>query len=143
LRFLQESGIIVPESLPADEETLPLDFTRLSYRGIGELQSRYAVRHAHAIYNVALLDADITNLKRELRISQSKFRILHKEEMKNISDAMMEDDLEISALLDQIAGVETKRTILSAVADGYAGIQAAASREITRRTSEEPAKHQP
>jgi hypothetical protein len=96
LRFLAEAGIIVPGNLPADDENIPLDFTRLSFRGIGELQSRYAVRHAHALYNLALLDSSLVRLRRDLRISQAKFRIRHKDELKNISDAMMEEDEEIS-----------------------------------------------
>jgi hypothetical protein len=136
LAALAESGIIVPEKIPADNETLPLDFTRLSFRGIGEIQSRYAVRYAHVIWNVAILDADITRLRRDLRIAQSKFRIRHKDEMKNIADAMMEDDQEISDFLDRISEIEVKKTLLDAVSKSYDSIAKAASREISRRTAE-------
>lgn len=136
MRSLSASGIIVPEEIPADNETLPLDFTRLSFRGIGEIQSRYAVRYAHVIWNLALLDADVTRLRRDLRIAQSKFRIRHKEEMKNIADAMMEDDEEISDYLDRITDVEIKQKLLDAVAKSYDAISKAASREISRRTAE-------
>jgi lipoate-protein ligase A len=88
------------------------------------------------IWNVALLDVDVTRLRRDLRIAQSKFRIRHKEEMKNISDALMEDDEEISGLLDRISEVEIKKTLLEAVAKSYDSISKAASREISRRTAE-------
>jgi len=129
--------------MPSDDEVLPLDFTRLSSRGIGELQSRYAVRHAFTIWNLALLDADLVHLRRELRIAQSKFRIIHRGELKNITDAMMEDDEEISDYMDRISQVEIKRTLLDAVVKSYEGIQKAASREITRRIGEAPAKYEP
>lgn len=111
----------------------------LSSRGIGELQSRYAVRHAHAIWNVALLDADITRLRRDLRIAQSKFRIKHKGELKNIVDAMMENDQEISDYMDRIADIEIKKTLLDAVVKSYESLRNAASREMSRRLGERAA----
>lgn len=138
-KFLAEAGILVPEEIPSDDDRIPLDFTRLSMKGIGSLQSRYAVRHAHAIFNLALLDADVVKLKRDLRIAQSKFRIRHKDELKNISDAMMEDDDEIADYMDRIASLEARRAILQAVAQGYEGIRNAASREISRRLGERAA----
>jgi hypothetical protein len=115
---------------------VPLDFTRLSSRGIGELQSRYAVRHAHAVYNTALLEMDVLRMKRELRMAQAKFRIRHKGQPKNITDAEMEQDEEISALYDEISEVEIKLTLMEAVVKTYEGIRNAASREISRQTSE-------
>jgi hypothetical protein len=136
LKWLTEAGIVVPEEIPADEERVPLDFTRLSSRGIGELQSRFAVRHSHAVYNAALLESDILKLKRELRIEQAKFRIRHKGQPKNITDAMMEEDEEIASLLDKISEIEIKLTILEAVVKTYEGIRNAASREISRQTAE-------
>jgi hypothetical protein len=136
LRWVAEAGIVVPEEIPPDEERVPLDFTRLSSRGIGELQSRYAVRHAHAVYNTALLEMDILRMKRELRMAQAKFRIRHKGQPKNITDAEMEQDEEISALYDEISEVEIKLTLMEAVVKTYEGIRNAASREISRQTSE-------
>jgi len=136
LRWVAEAGIVVPEEIPPDEERVPLDFTRLSSRGIGELQSRYAVRHAHAVYNTALLEMDILRMKRELRMAQAKFRIRHKGQPKNITDAEMEEDEEISALYDEISEVEIKLTLMEAVVKTYEGIRNAASREISRQTSE-------
>jgi len=136
LRWVAEAGIVVPEEIPPDEERVPLDFTRLSSRGIGELQSRYAVRHAHAVYNTALLEMDVLRMKRELRMAQAKFRIRHKGQPKNITDAEMEEDEEISALYDEISEVEIKLTLMEAVVKTYEGIRNAASREISRQTSE-------
>jgi hypothetical protein len=136
LRWVAEAGIVVPEEIPPDEERVPLDFTRLSSRGIGELQSRYAVRHAHAVYNTALLEMDVLRMKRELRMAQAKVRIRHKGQPKNITDAEMEDDEEISALYDEISEVEIKLTLMEAVVKTYEGIRNAASREISRQTSE-------
>jgi len=139
LQWLADAGIVVPEDIPLDEERIPLDFTTLSSRGIGQLQSRYAVRHGHALYNVALLESDILRLRRELKMEQAKFRVRHKGQPKNITDAMMEDDATISELLDTISEVEIKVTILEAVTKTYEGIRSAASREISRRIGERAA----
>jgi hypothetical protein len=142
-QHLKEAGIIVPEEMPPDEDVVPLDFTRMSSRDIGGLQSRYAVRHAHAIWNLAVLDADLVRLKRDLRIETAKFRIRHKSELKNVVDAMIEMDMEISDILATIAEIEIKRTLVEAVTKSYSGIQAAASREISRRMGEMTSRHEP
>lgn len=138
-RFLKDAGVIVPEEIPSDEDTVPLDFTRLSNRGIGHLQSRYAVRHAHAIFAAAKLSADAASLKRELRLEKAKFRLHHKKEKVNVVAAMMDEDEEISALEEKLQEVETKEDLLNAVAAGYADLRDAASREITRRMGERAA----
>lgn len=139
LAWAKDAGIVVPGSIPLDDATVPLDFTRLSSRGIGELQSRYAVRHAHAVYNAALLETDILRVRRELKIEQAKFRVRHKGQPKNITDAMMEEDEEIAPMLDKISEIEIKLTILDAVVKTYEGIRNAASREISRRMGERAA----
>jgi hypothetical protein len=63
----------------------------------------------------------------------------HKEEPLNVVQAMMEDDDEIVTIEDKLLAVETQRGILDAVAQGYADLRDAASREITRRLSERAA----
>ena len=136
LKWMADAGIVVPEDIPPDDERVPLDFTRLSSRGIGELQSRYAVRHAHAVFNSAKLESDILRLKREVRIAQAKFRIRNPGKPKNIVDAMMEEDEEIATLLDEISEIEIKLTLMEAVVRTYEGIRNAASREISRQTAE-------
>jgi hypothetical protein len=129
----------VPEEIPSDEDNVPLDFTRLSNRGIGHLQSRYAVRHAHAIFAAAKVGSDVAAIKRELRMEKAKFRLRHKPEKVNVVQAMMEDDETITELEDKLLEVEAKEGILSAIAQGYADLRDAASREITRRKDERAA----
>lgn len=136
LKFLAEAGVIVPEEIPSDEDEVPLDFTRLSNKGIGHLQSRYAVRHSHAVFNAAKVAGDVAALKRDIKIARSKFRIRHKEEKANIVNAMMEDDDEILELEAKLEEVEAREELLTSIAQGYAGIRDAASREITRRMGE-------
>lgn len=136
LQFLKDAGIIVPEEIPSDEDTIPLDFTSLSSRNIGHLQSRYAVRHSHAIFNAAKIGADVAAVKRDLRMEKAKFRIKHKKEKVNVVAAMMEGNDVISELEDKLMELEAREDILQAVAGGYADLRDAASREITRRTSE-------
>lgn len=139
MKFLKDAGIIVPEEIPSDEDSVPLDFTRLSSRGIGHLQSRYAVRHSHAIFNAAKVGTDVATIKRDLRIAKAQFRVRHKEEKVNVVAAMMEDDKEIAELETKLVEVEAREEIISALAQGYADIRDAASREITRRTAERAA----
>lgn len=136
MRFLTDAGIIVPEEIPSDEDSIPLDFTRLSSKGIGAIQSRYAVRHAHAIYNVAKLAADEASLKRDLRLERAKFRMKHKDEKYNVVNAMMEDDENIAEIEDKILEVQAKVVVLAAVAQGYEDLRNAASREMSRRIGE-------
>jgi hypothetical protein len=136
LQFLKEAGIVVPEEIPSDEDHVPLDFTRLSSKGIGGIQSRYAVRHAHAIFNVARLATDEAHLKRDLRLVKAKFRLKHKGEKLNIVNAMMEDEDEIMEIEEKLLEVAMKMGVLSAVAQGYEDLRNAASREMSRRIGE-------
>lgn len=136
MRFLTDAGIIVPEEIPSDEDSIPLDFTRLNSRGIGGIQSRYAVRHAHAIFNVAKLAADEAALKRDLRMEKAKFRMRHKDEKLNVVNAMMEDEESIAEIEDKILEVQAKVVVLTAVAQGYEDLRNAASREMSRRIGE-------
>lgn len=136
MQFLADAGVIVPEEIPCDEDTVPLDFTATSSREIGHLQSRYAVRHSHAIFAAAKLGSDIARLKRELRLAKAKFRLSHPKEKVNIIAAMMEEDEGISELETELAEVEAREHLLQAVADGYQDIRDAASREISRRSAE-------
>lgn len=139
LRVLQEAGLVVPEEIPIDDDAVPLDFTLLSNSDIGAVHSRYAVRHAHAIFQVALAGSRLGALRRDLRISQSRFRLENKGELKNIVDAMMEEDEHISKVLDRISVAEAQIKLMEAVAQGYADLRDAASREITRRLGERAA----
>ena len=139
LRALAEAGMVVPDEIPTDDDAIPMDFTTLSNRDIGAVHSRYAVRHAHAIFHVALAGTRLVTERRNLRIVQAKFRLQNKGEMKNIVDAMMEEDEDISSGLDKISTMEAQIKLMEAVAQGYADLRDAASREITRRLGERAA----
>lgn len=139
LKFLKEAGIIVPEEIPSDDDRVPLDFTRLSNRGIGQMQSRYAVRHAHAIFNAAKLSADAAQLKRDLRLEKAKFRLRNKGEKVNVINSMMEEEDTIVEIEDKLTSVEMKVDLIGAVAAGYEDLRNAASREMTRRLGERAA----
>jgi hypothetical protein len=97
------------------------------------------VRHAHAIFNCSILSADLSQLRRDLKIEKSKFRIRNKGEKLNIVNAMMEDDDGIVEIEDKILELEAKVGVLSAIAAGYESLRNAASREISRRLSERAA----
>src|SRR5262245_42217392 len=92
LRRLAEMGLVVPDVIPSDDDAIPLDFTLVSNQEIGAIHSRYAVRHAHAIYNAALVGQDLGMLRRDLRVAQARFRMSRPKQPKNITDAEMEDD---------------------------------------------------
>ena len=136
MQFLADAGIIVPEEIPGDDDRVPLDFTKLSSQHLGALQSRYAVRHSHAIFNAAKLAADLAGLKRDLRLEKAKFRLHHKGEKLNVINAMMEEEESIAEIEEALSEVEAKVGILGAIAAGYEDLRNAASREITRRIGE-------
>lgn len=127
---------MVPEEIPTDEDHVPLDFTRLSNKDVGALHSRYSVRHAHAIYQLALLASEVVRRKRDLRIEEAKFRVTHQGEKKTDVDALMEEDTKIVKHRDKMAVLEAQLEIIEAVAQGYDDLRVAASREMTRRISE-------
>lgn len=140
MRFLADAGIIVPDEIPSDEDAVPLDFTRLNSKPLGGLHSRYAVRHSHALFNMAIVASDLVRAKRDVRIAEAKFRIRHKsEKRKNVVDAMMEDDDEIIAYRDKITDLEAMKEIMEAVVHGYEALRNAASREMSRRIGERAA----
>lgn len=139
LKRLAEVGIIVPEEIPSDDDTVPLDFTTLSNRDLGSLHSRYAVRHAHAIFQAAKTAASIAAMKRGLRFSEAKFRMRYSKEQLNIVQAMMENDDHITKMRDRASKAEIEHELIEAVAQGYEDIRNAASREISRRLGERAA----
>lgn len=94
------------------------------------------MRHAHAIYQGALLASEIVRRKRDLRIEEAKFRVIHQGEKKTDVDAMMEEDKKIVKHRDKLSILEARAEIIDAVANGYDDLRTAASREMTRRISE-------
>jgi hypothetical protein len=139
LRALKEAGLVVPEEIPSDEELVPLDFTSLSNRDVGSLHSRFAVRHSHALFHVALSASRLVRDRRRLRIAEAKFRVIHSGEKKTDVDAMMEENEGISKLRDRIANHEAHHEIVQALMAGYEDMRNAASREMTRRIGERAA----
>lgn len=139
MHVLRDLGIVVPEEIPTDDDLLLLDFTMLSNRDIGSVHSRYAVRHAHAIFQAARTQARIATLQRDLRFSEAQFRIRRKSQQLNIVRALMEDDEHITKQRDRVSKAEIEHVLITAVAQGYADIRDAASREITRRLGERAA----
>src|SRR5262249_21199876 len=139
LKWLDEAGVVVPGDIPLDDERVPLDFTRLSSDGIGELPSRCPLRPAQHVDHTGLVESDILRWKRELRIAKAKCRIHYRATHKNGVDALMEEDDEIAELFDRISEIEIKLTVLEAVVKTYEGIRNAASREISRQMGERAA----
>jgi hypothetical protein len=137
LQALANAGILVPDEIPSDDDSIPLDFTTVGNRDIGAIHSRYAVRHAHAIFQAAKTGARVAALKRDLRFSEAKFRIKHKGQKLNVVNSMMEDDEHITKQRDRVSKVEIETKLIETVALGYEDIRNAASREISRRIGEQ------
>jgi len=138
LQYLKREGLIAPNEIDSDSDAVPLDFTRLSSRQIGSVHSRFAVRHAHAIFVAAKRASSLTMLKRDLRLAQAKYRFKNSKKYKTkyeLDDAMVMED-EISALLDTITKVEAELAVITAIALGYEDYRNAASREMFRRSNE-------
>lgn len=142
MAFLQSEGLIAPDEIPSEHDAVPLDFTGLNNREIGSVHSRYAVRHAHAIFILAQRESRLGILKRNLRLEQAKFRISRsgRYKTKYALDDAMERNKRLRKLQDDIAQVESERIVLDAVAQGYDDLRAAASREMFRRSSEHAPK---
>jgi len=126
----------VPDEIPSDEEQVTLDFTRLSSRDLGAVHSRFAVRHSHVLFHTAVREADVLGHRRNLRMAEAKFRVVHAGEKKTDVDALMEENPRIVRLRDRVMQADAEVEILEAVASGYEAIRNAASREISRRIGE-------
>jgi hypothetical protein len=139
LAYLKNEGLIAPDEISAQLDAVPLDFTRLNSRQIGAVHSRYAVRHSHAIFQVAKRAGRLAGLKRDLRLEQAKFRYKNVKKFKTkyeLDDAMQLQD-EIADLLDEITVLEAEKEVIEALALGYEDLRNAASREMFRRSSEQ------
>lgn len=139
MRYLADEGIVVPSEIPSDEDSVPLDFTRLSRRDVGAVHSRYAARHAHAIFRAAVRASSIATIKRNLRFEKAKFRMGKQGEFKHkyeLDDAM-EFHPRIAKLEKRLLRFETELQVIDAVAAGYEDLRNAASREMSRRSSEQ------
>jgi hypothetical protein len=139
LPFLIQSGVITPEEIHAGEEVVPLDFTSTTSREIGAIHSRFAVRHAHALFVLAQVAAELAHLRHDLRMDQAQFRFVKKDEFKTkyeLDDAMMRTKRH-KLISNKIVEAEANSEMLQALVQGYEGLRNAASREIARRSSEQ------
>lgn len=135
---MRDSGIVVPDDLDPSEETIPLDFTRLSDRRVGAVHSRFAVRMAHGLYARASVSTRLLQLKRKHILDLAKFRARYREDFKTIKECDEAFSLSPfgSKLERHIMELEIKNEILGAVVAGFEQIVKAASREMTRRGDE-------
>lgn len=139
MQYLKDEGLLAPEEISTEIDTVPLDFTKLNSRQIGAVHSRYAVRHSHALFVVAKTAGDLAMRKRDLRLEQAKYRHLNKKKFKTkyeLDDAMVTED-GIKELMDEIVMLEAREEIIKALALGYEDLRNAASREMFRRSSEQ------
>jgi len=143
LKFLRREGLIAPDEVDPENDAVAFDFTRLTGRQVGAVHSRYAVRHAHAIYVAARRASRLIMLKRDLKIEYAVQRSRNKGKYKNKWE--LDDELlvrpEIQRLEKDIAVIEAELEIINAVAAGYEGIRNGASREMYRRGSEQAPRH--
>lgn len=146
MQYLKDEGLIAPDEVISPEiDSVPFNFTTLNSRQVGALHSRYAVRHAHAIFVAAKTSADLAIRKRELRLAQAKYRYLNKKKFKTkyeLDDAMVTED-GIEELMSEITLLEAREEVIKALALGYEDFKSAASREMFRRSSEEESKYAP
>lgn len=138
MRFLKDEGLIVPESLDPESDQLDIDFTAISSRVIGAIHSRYAVRHAHALFVTARHASRLAELRGILRMEQAKFKARNADRYKEKwkLEAAMSNSKRITKVQDEMTALEIKVEIFKAVLDGYEDIRNAASREMFRRDSE-------
>lgn len=135
--WLRQEGLIVPDDLDPSQERIPLDFTTLSNQAVGALHSRFAVRHAHALYRRALLAGDILSFHRRRRLLLARFRALHVKEYKTARELEGAFSTGRGRKVEEtIMALEIKAEVLDAVIGGYDDIMKAASREMSRRDSE-------
>lgn len=135
---LPERGLVVPLEITAQEDVVPLDFTRLTSRQLGKLHSTYATRYAHAIYVVAKYSSSVVAAERDFKLLKARKRVLlggkYRTKYKLDDAVSVQDD--VREIEDEIARLEASVKMTEAVAQGYDVIAKAASREMFRRSSE-------
>jgi len=139
LRFLRREGLIAPDEIATDEDYVPLDFTKLNNRELGAVHSRYAVRHSHALFVLARVSAERAMLERDRRMAEAQFRAEHKDNYSTkweLDDAMLVDEA-LKQYGDRVSELEIRVHLVEGVAEGYDRLARAASREISRRISEQ------
>jgi hypothetical protein len=105
---------------------------------VGAIHSRFAVRHAHALYVRAGVASDLLRAKRQVRLDIASFRVRHGAEFR--TDKACTEAFSLTKrgkkIEDTLTELEIKSEILDAVIGGYDDVVRAASREMSRRDSE-------
>jgi hypothetical protein len=136
LAFLAKEGLVVPDDLDPSEEFVELDLTGVPNGRVGASHSRWAVRHAHALYVLAVTQTKVKRLQRRIRVEKAKYRITHKGGKKFELDDEMALNPKIKKLEDKLVELETHAEIMEALMKGFEDYRNAASREMSRRDSE-------
>jgi hypothetical protein len=100
------------------------------------------VRHSHALFELAKLSAELVMLEHDTGHHKAGLRVKFAKKFKSkweLDDAISLDDY-VEKLNVRISGLEAKRHIVEGIAKGYDGLARAASREISRRISEQAPK---
>lgn len=105
---------------------------------MGAVHSRFAVRHAHALYVRAGIAGEVLRLRRRHRMALASFRVHHGENFrtdKACTEAFSRSK-DGKRLEKALMELEIKAEVLDAVIGGFDDIVKAASREMSRRDSE-------
>jgi hypothetical protein len=117
---------------------LNIDFTTIGNRAVGSVHSRFAVRHAHALFIRAGVASERLRLQRKHRLALGAFRVRRGNEFrtdKACTEAFSRSK-DGKRIEKRMMELEIKATMLDAVIGGYEDIVKAASREMSRRDSE-------
>jgi len=104
---------------------------------VGALHSRFAVRHAHALYVRAGVATHLLRIRRKHRIELARFRAKAGGKFNTVKAADEAFSRGSGRKLEgTILQLEIKEEILDALIGGYEDVVKAASREMSRRDSE-------
>lgn len=138
LRLKDYGKLLVPMTLEDSEDFAPLDFTSLGSREVGRQHSAWSVRHSHLLFLIGNLRAEVGNLKHDLKNEESRWIIANVGDYKNKweADYAMGTDKKIKELRGTLKTAEASLARYEALAGSYQGLIQAASREMTRRSTE-------
>jgi hypothetical protein len=131
-------GVIVPLIMDDEVVHAPLDFTSITSREVGRQHSQWAVRHAHLIYLIGVVQAELGNVKYDLKNAEARWMLRHKGEFKNKWEAehAASASKKIRLLRRKVIKAQNALTKYESLATSYQSLMQAASREIARRSEE-------
>lgn len=136
--YVKES-LLVPARLDDDKSSYaPLDFTSISSREVGQQHSNWAVRHAHIIFLIGNLRAEIGNAKHDLKNVEADWLIKNggRYKTKYAAEAAMRKSKRIVKRRERLQRAEASLIRYEALSESYRALREAASREIARRQDE-------